>query len=34
MELQALKQALVCAAEKAGIKEYEIYYQKSEDINA
>ena len=34
MELQVLKQALVQAAEKAGVKEYEIYYQKSEDINA
>lgn len=34
MELQQLKNALVKAAQSAGIKEYEIYYQKSEDISA
>jgi len=34
MKLQQLKQALVKAAEAKGIKEYEIYYQKSEDMTA
>lgn len=34
MMFEKMKQALIAAAEKAGVKEYEIYYQRSESISA
>ena len=34
MKFEELKQALVAAAERRGLKEYEIYYQAEESISA
>ena len=34
MRFEELKQALIAAAEKAGVKEYEIYYQVGESLSA
>ena len=33
MNFEAMKKALVAAAEKAGIKDYEIYYEQEENLS-